>query len=172
MANRGLYTFLEGTMQLEKTVAVLLGDGPLFNPLERWVAQQEWQGRVYLPGRIPLAHLLDYTAGADVGVALIQNVCLSYYYSLPNKLFEYMQAGLPMITSNFPEMQRIVEQEQIGVVVDPESSHEFSDALKRLLENRELYAKMQVNALKAAGRYNWQHESQKLLDIYQQFKEQ
>jgi glycosyltransferase involved in cell wall biosynthesis len=162
----GLYSFIEGALRVPDLTAVILGSGPLLESLREWVQNNDWSERVRFPGRVPLSELADYTASAEVGVALIQNVCLSYYYSLPNKLFEYIQAGLPIIASDFPEMRRIVQQHQVGMVVDPESPQAVAQGLRTVLDDPDQWARMRVNVRNASKVYNWENESRKLVEAY------
>lgn len=165
-ANRGLYRFIEGTMGVPTAVAVLLGDGPIRANLEQWVQENGWEDRVFFLGYVHQKDLLAYTASADIGVSLIQNACLSYYYCLPNKLFEYQQAGLPVIASNFPEMSFIVQTYDLGESVDPEDTSAITVAIERLLGDPKRYAQLQKNAHIAAAQFNWETESIELLDLY------
>ena len=67
---------------------------------------------------VPYHQLLEYSTSADIGVVSSQNICLNNYYSLPNKLFEYIQSGLPVLTNNLIECEKLVNHYGIGVVVD------------------------------------------------------
>lgn len=165
-ANRGLRQFIEGTIGIPNAVAVLLGDGPLRSELEAWVQEKGWAERVFFLGYVSQNVLLSYTASADIGVSLIENVCLSYYYSLPNKLFEYQQAGLPVIASNFPEMSAIVGGYDLGELVDPDDVPAITAAIHKLLSDPARYAQLRENAHKAAKRFNWEVESRTLLELY------
>lgn len=165
-ANRGLEQTIEAMSQLGRGVLVILGDGPLLEPLRQRAQEQGLAGRVFLPGRVPLAELPGYTAAADVGLALIQNACLSYYYCLPNKLFEYVQAGVPVLASHFPEMERVVKNHEVGEVVDPADPSAIAAALGRLLDDSAYYGRLRQNALAAATHFTWAQEAQVLLDVY------
>ncbi|MEW5987751.1 MAG: glycosyltransferase family 4 protein [Chloroflexota bacterium] len=166
-ANRGLEQVIEAMAQLERGALVILGDGPLLEPLRQQVEERGLAGRVFLPGRVPLAELPGYTAAADVGLALIQNACLSYYYCLPNKLFEYIQAGVPVLASNFPEMARVVQTHEVGEVVDPADRAAIATALNHLLNDPAYYGRLRQNALTAASHFTWTQEGEGLLGIYQ-----
>ncbi|RLJ90665.1 glycosyltransferase family 4 protein [Planococcus citreus] len=86
----------------------------------------------------------------------------------PNKMFEYMSAGIPVICSNFPLWRSIIERHNCGICVDPESPKDISSAINYLFENPEIAKKMGENGRRAVeGEYNWERESQKLISIYQ-----
>jgi len=164
-AGRGLETMAAAVQQLPNLVGVILGAGPLLDKFRGQVASGAWP-RMILPGRIPLDSLPSYTASADVGVSLIQDICRSYYFALPNKLFEYLQAGIPVVGSDLPEIAHIIREYDVGEVVDPEDPAAVAAALRRLLDDRERYARARANAIHAIGALNWERESSKLVNLY------
>lgn len=166
-AGRGLEPFLEAVQQLPDVAAVLLGDGPLLPAFRERAKSGLWQ-RAFFPGAVPLAELPSYTASADVGMSLIQGVCRSYELALPNKLFEYVQAGIPVVASNLPEMARVVHEHGLGVTTDPEDPTAVAEGLRLLLHDPERYARARVAARRAASVFNWEQESAKLVALYRQ----
>jgi len=116
----------------------------------------------FLPG-VPPAELLEYTASADVGLCLIEDRCLSYYLSLPNKLFEYIVAGVPVVVSAFPEMSAIVDSTGSGWAIPVRT--EDVERLVRTLDRPEVDAR--AAAARAAGAsIAWESEAVPLLDLY------
>ncbi len=116
----------------------------------------------FMPAVAP-EEVLDYTVDADVGISLIENVCLSYYLCLPNKLFEYAACGVPAVVSDFPEMAHFVEQYECGWKVLPNA-----EALRRLIQGivlEDLVPKRE-NARNASRHYCWQEEEKVLLEMY------
>jgi glycosyltransferase involved in cell wall biosynthesis len=115
-----------------------------------------------------LPHEVVPTASqADAGMVLFQNTCLSYYYSLPTKLFECMHAGLPVIVSDFPEMANMVRDYDIGIACDPADPVSIADAVRSLFADPLRYEQMRQNTRAAAQVYNWENEGAKLVKIYQ-----
>ncbi|MFZ4125050.1 MAG: glycosyltransferase [Rickettsiales bacterium] len=110
------------------------------------------------PDEIP-----DYTADATVGLALIENLCLSYYYCLPNKLFEYAACGVPILASDFPEMQHVVQQFDAGWAVKPEAQA-IRNAVADLTPAAIAAKKTRLSELATA--YRWENEEPQLLAIY------
>jgi glycosyltransferase involved in cell wall biosynthesis len=117
-------------------------------------------------GPVPTDEVIHFAAGADLGVAPIANACVSYYYCSPNKLFEYMNAGLPVIASNFPELEKVVLGHGIGLTFDPSSPPAIARAARQILDDPGLANEMRRNALSASGKYNWENEALKLVGIY------
>lgn len=162
---RGIENLFKAIQPLPHIVVVALGDGPSLDDLRYRATQGEWQ-RVFLPGKVPLEELLSYTSSADVGSVLIEDICLSYRLSLPNKLFEYIQAGLPVIGSNLPEIASVILEHEIGEVINPENIPDITRAISRLLDDPFRYHEIHSNVQRAAQLYNWENESKKLLQAY------
>ena len=164
---RGLFMILESLRRVENCCFVALGDGHILDEVRGAARRLGLADRTFFPGSVPLQDLMRYTVSADVGICLIENTCLSYYYSLPNKLFEYMMVGLPMVVSDFPEMSKVVREAQAGLLVDPENPAEISDAIRRLLNDADLRRTISRQGLRAAEvKYNWERESSKLEKVY------
>ena len=105
---------------------------------------------------------------AEAGIAPIKNMCTSYYLSLPNKIFEYIQAGVPVLSSDFPEMKRIIDEYNIGLTFDVEDTRNISKLINALFDNDKIYNIFCDNSKKAAESLNWNVEQSKLIDLYQQ----
>jgi glycosyltransferase involved in cell wall biosynthesis len=117
--------------------------------------------------QVPYDELVPYTASADLGILLYRNDCRNNYYCAPNKLFEYMMMGLPMIAANYPGLMPIVEGEQVGLCVDPESPAAIAAAVNRLAADPGQRERMRANGLRlTAERYNWETESTPLVRLY------
>lgn len=108
--------------------------------------------------------VIDYTTSADVGVSLIENVCLSYYYCLPNKIFEYTMAELPMIVSNMKDMSNYIVKNHIGEVAKSFSVADITEAVEKIAKQKDTY-KLAIK--KAKLNFNWETEENKLIFAYQ-----
>jgi glycosyltransferase involved in cell wall biosynthesis len=89
---------------------------------------------------------------------------LSYYYALPNKLFEYIMAEIPAVVSNLPQMKEIIERYEVGMVVDLDNPDELIEVIKKLTENEVLYKKFKENCRTASQELNWENEVKNLLE--------
>ena len=162
--NRGIEQALEATLRLDDAVLVVVGYGYHRPALEADVAKRGIGDRVKFFGPIPNHELLFWTAAADIGMANIINSSISYHTSLPNKLFEYIMAGVPVIGSDSPEIGRVVKATGIGVVCDPADPEAIADAARTILVDKQRF----VDATKiAASQYNWSVESKKLVELYE-----
>lgn len=123
------------------------------------------QDRVTLLPSVPLRALLAHTAEADVGVTLLQDTCENHRLALPNKLFEYIAAGVPVVASDLPEIRRLVGEHGVGWCVAPGDPEILADTLRRALEERADPALRERLAL-AAAELSWPREQQRLVGLY------
>ena len=121
--------------------------------------------RVVIAPAVPTDEVVRWAAGADAGLALIQNVSLSYYLSLPNKLFEYVAAGLPVVASDFPDLRRVVEGHGIGTVCRPDDPDAIARAVAWTLDDPGRNAGLRAAARAAAGELTWEREAPVLVEL-------
>ena len=112
---------------------------------------------------VPPENVLEYTMGADVGLSLIENVCMSYYFCLPNKMFEYFSSGIPCIVSNFPDMKSVVEQYRCGWAIDV-NELAIDHLIHRL--TRDEIDTFRHNVRLARKHFSWKAEEAKLIGVY------
>jgi len=152
---------------------VLLGH-PVNTPASRSLERTIKDAAVSFPNvhhltSVPPSRLPEYTGSADVGVSLIEDACLSYRYCLPNKFFEFAMAGLPIVVSDLPEMRRMVEEYECGVVYRSGDPGGFQSILDQALSG-DLVA-MGANARRMAEEHCWEMQEKKLLDLYDEILE-
>ena len=148
--------------RLPKTVLVIVGDGEQKNNFQKYSEELEISDRVFFTGSINQNDLINYTAGADIGLCLIENISISYYHALPNKLFEYIMAGLPVLASNLPQMKKIVNEYNVGESIDIENEENIVTTLKRWLLNKALLDSYRMNSNEASKELNWQKEYERV----------
>ena len=161
--NRGIEPAIDAVELLDDVVLVIVGYGYYRDALEELVRRRNLGDRVRFFGPIPNHELLHWTASADVGLCNIVNASLSYYTTLPNKLFEYMMAEVPVLGSDSPGIGKVVRETGVGEVVDPVDPADLAAATMKILSDPEPYRSA---CRKARQRYNWRVESQKLLEVY------
>jgi glycosyltransferase involved in cell wall biosynthesis len=161
---RGLECTLEAMQQVPAQLYIC-GDGPLKAHLITLSQELGVEEKVIFKGNVEPAALVSLTASAVGGIMLLENTGLSYYYSLANKFFDYVQAGIPQVCVPFPEYLRLNEQHQVALMTQPEVK-EVKEALLTLLKETELYARLRNNCLAARQEWSWQAEGQRLIDLY------
>lgn len=121
---------------------------------------------IELPGRLPLHKVFDYYAQADIGLAILHPE-KNYLQSLATKIFEYMSFGIPVVASNFPDWKELIESSESGVVVNPFNIEEITEAVHKILNDKELSVQLGENGFKAyQEKYNWKVEEKKLIKLY------
>ncbi len=155
---RGIPLIIKSLHQLNDCYFIILGEGEQKNNFQKLANEFNVSDRVIFAGVYEQSELINYTAGADIGLALIENISISYYHALPNKLFEYIMAGLPIIVSNLPQMKNIVENYKVGEVVDIEKGESIVPVIKKWKKNAALLNEYKKNCLIAAKELNWQEE--------------
>lgn len=142
----------------------LLGSGPLLRPLEALVTQGSLRGRVHLGHRAAERELLALISSADVGLLPYQAVGINHRIATPNKLFEYLQARVPIATSRLPMIERLLEGTSVSGFVDFSSTRSTADGLNRFVD--EVLPNVTEEAReRAARRYSWEAEEPRLLEV-------
>ena len=167
---RGIEESIEAVKLLDRCVLVVIGYGYHRPALEEMVRRRGLQDRVRFFGPIPNDELLYYTASADVGLCVIRGESLSYRWSMPNKLFEYMMAGIPIVASDYEEMGRVVREEGVGTVCDPDDPRSIAAAVRGIVDDPAAEARFRAATLSAIAKYNWDEEEKKLLALYRRLE--
>ena len=158
LEGRGVPSILRAMARLPRTVLIMLGDGEQKSNFQKLADDLNVADRVIFAGTISQKELINYTAGADAGLSLIENISVSYYHALPNKLFEYIMAGLPVLCSDLPQMKKIVDGYRVGESINITSGETIYTTLKKWSESNSLLESYKENCKKAAGELNWQEE--------------
>jgi glycosyltransferase involved in cell wall biosynthesis len=156
LLNNGLETVIKAFKKVDpQAVLVLIGSGFEKEKLEKCAVLEGIGERVFFTGPFPHSELIGYTVCAHIGLCLIKNSGKSFYYSTPNKMFEFIQAHVPQIASNFPEMSKFVNGNGVGKVIDPDSIVQITETINSMLKDEVLYAQMKNNCEKAAAELVW-----------------
>ncbi|MGL4818975.1 MAG: glycosyltransferase [Bacilli bacterium] len=164
---RGLDKIVEAVPLFKRGVVVFVGDGRIKPELERMVAERNLGERVKFIPKVPLQELPRYTKNGYLGFQVLNNVCFNHYSASSNKLFEYLMSGVPVVACSFPEIQKVVDGEQVGVCVDSHDPVSIAEGVNALLDDEERRNTYAANCLVARNKYNWEEEKELFLDIYQ-----
>jgi len=166
LEGRGIPKVINIIDKLKNAHMVIIGDGEFKEKYEELVKNLALEKRIHFIGAVNHTELLSYTAGADIGIVLIENISISYYYALPNKLFEYIMAGIPILASDLPQIKKVIDIYNVGRYVNPENEIELLDALNEMLDDDMKNEKYRLNCATAARELNWESEFEKFKDHF------
>lgn len=163
---RGCELLVDAMQAVDNAVLVFLGNGPRRQMLGSLARKMGLTGRIFFHDAVPPDQLLEYTASADVGVTLLEDVCLNHHMALPNKLFEYLAADIPVIGSDLPEIRKVVVGHDVGIVINPMRQTNIIGALHQATsshDSRQLWRRNIPSVFKA---YNAETASHHFLQLY------
>lgn len=164
---RGIEDLMAAMETLPEAHLVLLGAADQEGYVRPLARRHHLRSRVHVTPRVPTEHVVAYAASATVGMAAIPPVSLSYRYSLPNKLFQCMQAGLPVVASDFPQVRQVVEEAGAGITVDPLDAHAIAAAIRTYLDDpRRREADGARGRVAVRERFNWTAVAPRLVEVY------
>ena len=168
--NRGAEEAVLAMQFTEGAILLIIGDGDVIPTLKSMVLDLNLVEKVrFLPCQ-PLERLAAYTAMADIGITFDKDTNINYRYSLPNKLFDYIQAGLPVLASPLPEVKKIIEKYGCGTFIENHNPQHIAACFTQILNDDQLLSKYRTNALKAAKLLNGETEQLALLSLFTQIK--
>lgn len=165
--DRGMEEALLAVAQIQNAVLLVVGSGDVVPDLKKMAAEKQLQDRIIFVDKQPYAKLLQYTHAADVGLSLDKNTNINYRFSLPNKLFDYIYCGIPVLTSSVVEVKNVVEKYKIGKIVAEVSPASIASAMQEFMA--EDLAHYTNNLQIAAQACTWQKESIAVKKVYAQF---
>lgn len=164
---RGCEILVRAMREVRGAALVFLGTGPERDPLKNLTVSEGVEASVFFLDPVPYDQVLDVAAGADVGVSLLEDTCLNHRLALPNKLFEYLMAGLPTIVSDFPEVGRVVEEFDVGLAVDPSRPDMVTQAIQKMVDDEPARLRWKSNTPKVTETFSWSNASQVMTRAYQ-----
>jgi glycosyltransferase involved in cell wall biosynthesis len=167
---RGIEQVIDLIPFLENVIFVIAGTGTIENSLKEKVLKKGLTEKVIFTGKLPFESLNLLTTKAHLGLVLQDNISLSYHYVLPNRLFDFIKAGVPVIASDLPEIRKIVNAAHIGLLVSGPEDSELLDKIKYLLFDENLRIEL-IDSMKVCSKnYNWENEERKLLELYKNLR--
>ena len=167
---RGIEQVINAMKFIDNTIFLIIGDGDIAKKLVHLTKQKGLEKKIIFLGKIPFDKLNDYTGLADIGISLEQNLGLNYYYSLPNKIFDYINAGVPILASDLPEIANIVKKYEIGEIIKDFSPDIIADAINSMLNDEHKISEWGKKLKYAAEELCWEKEEIKLIDFYNKIK--
>jgi glycosyltransferase involved in cell wall biosynthesis len=166
---RGLPQAVSAMKFLDNVLLVIVGTGDIIDDLRKQVAKENLEGRVILVGKVPLSEVRGYTACADLGLSIEEDLGLNYRFALTNKFFDYISAQVPVLVTNLPEMAKLVRHYNIGLIIEQPEPNLIAENIRKALDNAEMRAVWKENLKVAAAELTWQNEEKVLYEIFSPF---
>lgn len=159
---RGAEEAVLAMRDLPHCLLLIIGGGDAWPVLEALVREHGLEDRVRLLGKMPFARMMDFTRNADLGLTLDKDTNLNYRFSLPNKLFDYLHAGLPVLATDLPEVARIVREYDAGIVIPAPEPSRIAAEVAALFADEGRLSRLKANATFAARQLDGEAEMAKL----------
>lgn len=167
--DRGAEEAVEAMQFVNNAILLIIGSGDVLDKLKQMVIALKLEDKVKFIGKVTLEKLMQYTALADLGLTLDKDTNINYRYSLPNKLFNYIHAGVPVLSSNLLEIKKIIVHYHIGDCIDNHYPQHIADKINTIFQDEERLQMWKKNTKIAAAELSWENEEQQLIAVYKQF---
>jgi glycosyltransferase involved in cell wall biosynthesis len=158
---RALRELVNAMHYINDAQLIIVGNGDIFHEIKK--LSKPLGNKILLTGKVPFDELPAQTANADLGIALLEDMGLNNYYALPNRLFDSLHAGLPMLGINFPEIKRFIEEYNFGTTIDNIEPKNIAKSINSIIKNRTQLSRWRANALKSKTKVSWENETKDLL---------
>lgn len=166
---RGLEQAILAMKYVKNAKLIIAGDGDIKPQLESLVEKENLQNKVEFTGRLPLEELTKRTSQADLGLSIEEDLGLNYRFALPNKLFDYIQAQVPVLVTNLPEMAAIVKKYNVGEITSSLEPEKLAEKISEVMKNQEKRKIWKQNLETAAKELTWENEEEVLREIFTEF---
>lgn len=166
---RGIEEAILAMKQLNNVRLVIIGEGDLFASCQQLAANEHLFDKVIFTGRMPFAELQKVTRFATIGLSVEKDIGLNYRYALPNKLFDYIQSKVPVLTSELPEIKRIVDNYQVGLTIAETTPDLIAQGINEMLNSPDRMNYWEQQCTIAREELCWENEEKVLHDIYRTF---
>jgi glycosyltransferase involved in cell wall biosynthesis len=163
---RGAEEAVEAMKYLDNVLLLIIGGGDVLPVLKNRVQELSLQKKVKFVSRQTPENLAGYTANADIGLTIDKDTNINYRFSLPNKLFDYIYAGVPVLATPLVELKNIILQYEIGEFIENHDPQHIASAIDKMLKNESQMTFYKKNTLKAAAELNWENEKKVLFEIF------
>lgn len=164
---RGLEWVIDAMPLLDKVVLWVCGDGYLMDDIKQRVMDSNVTDRVLFLGKIDIEHLEHYTRCADLGLCLLSNEGQNYYLSSPNRLFDFMRVGVPVLATDFPEIRRVVDKYHTGELIDHYEPEFIAQTIRRMLREWPNLPDRAQRFRDAVEEFCWENEELRLMEVIQ-----
>lgn len=165
---RGVDWAIDALEWLPECRLVVAGGGDLLEEMKTYAASKPWSNRIQFLGQVPPSELTSLTCAADVGLVMLEEMGLNYHFALPNRIGDFVAAGVPMVVSDMPEMSAVVKRYGVGEVIDRlygADGRAKAKALAEAVERVLLREWSDADFSEARKDMDWNKEKEKLLKI-------
>ena len=164
--DRGVEELVQSMQWIKNSILLIIGNGDIIESLKTKTDELQLNEKVKFINRLTYNELINYTANADLGLTVDKDSNLNYKFSLPNKLFDYISAGIPVLASNLPEVKRIVEKYKVGEILYSHKPEIMAQTIENMLNNKEKLLEYKANTKIAATELCWENEEIELNKVY------
>lgn len=162
---RGAEELIAAVPMTQRVRLLIIGSGDAIDSLRRLTAESPASDRIIILPRMPWEEMMRYTMCCDAGLSLDTDTCTNQRFSLPNKLFDYIAAGIAVVVSPLPEVSALTDRYGCGIVLEEVSPEAISRQLQRLADDRLLLLSLKQRAVAARGELNWEKEKVREQDL-------
>ena len=166
---RGAEELIQSMQYLDKHLLLIIGGGDVIQDLKQLASEMNLNNRIRFLPRQSMEQLYQYTMNADLGITIDKDTNLNYRYSLPNKLFDYIHAGIPVLASQLVEIKKILEKYDIGETIESHNPAHIAQKVKQMTSNSKKIKEWKENLKFAASELNWEKEEQVVLNVYKKY---
>ena len=166
---RGAEEAVDAMQYIHNAILLIIGGGDVIENLEFRIKNLELQSKVIMLPKMKPEELFHYTCNADIGLSLDKPTNINYQLSLPNKLFDYIQAGIPVLASPLTEIKTFIEKYKVGICIENHDAKHIADKLNYMLTSTD-YNTWKANTKIAAQENNWENEKKVWVDMFTKMK--
>ena len=167
---RGAEELVEAMRYLDDCFLMVIGGGDVLPTLKQMTADMHIEDRVRFFPRMPYADMMAHTQLAELGFVLDKDTNLNYRFCLPNKLFDFIQAGVPVVASHLVEVGKIIKKYDIGLFIPDHAPQSIAATIRQGLDDQEARKKWKQGLAQAAQDLCWENEQQTLIEIYKHYE--
>jgi glycosyltransferase involved in cell wall biosynthesis len=150
---------------LEGYILLIIGSGDVFPTLKKIVAEKKLEDKVMFKNKMDFRELRQFTINSDLGLTIDKDTNINYRFSLPNKLFDFMHAGIPVLSTGLVELKRIIDEYNTGFFIENHDPKHIADVIKSIFNDMKTYMIKKEKTLYAAKELCWEEEEKKLFKI-------
>jgi glycosyltransferase involved in cell wall biosynthesis len=163
---RGVMELINAMTMLERIRLIIAGSGDMIEQVKHAVIYKGLESNVIFLPRMKWEEMMQFTMCCDAGLSLDPDNCINQRFSLPNKIFDYIAAGIPAVVSPLPEVSAVVKRYACGLILSHVTPYTIAGALERLRDDRDLLAELKEKAVEARKVLNWENERVKEREFF------